>query len=208
MPHIQICTPEKATKEVLAVYEEFYTRMQFPSAPNFIMTQGHAPAVARGTWDLVRNVLVTGELPRWIKEMMFVAISYDRNCRYCAAAHVACCRMLKVDPEWIELAARSSDAIPDPKLREMMLFALKCARDPQSLTTGDYAGLRSYGLSDNEILEIISMAGLAVYANILADATGMEADAMFADYKSEAKPDMARARTSAPAASVKGRAVP
>jgi uncharacterized peroxidase-related enzyme len=188
MPHIPICPPAIATKEVLAVYEEFYTRMQFPSAPNFIMTQGHAPAVARGTWDLVRNVLVMGELPRWIKEMMFVANSYDRNCRYCTAAHIACCRMLEVDPEWIEMAARSSASMPDPKLREMMLFAIKCARDPQSLTAGDYAGLRSYGLSDKEILEIISMAGLAVYANIIADATGMEADETFANYGPAAKP--------------------
>ena len=182
-----------ASKEVLAVYEEFYTRMQFPSAPNFIMTQGHAPTVARGTWDLVRNVLVSGELPRWIKEMMFVAISYDRNCGYCTAAHMACCRMLKVDPEWIELSARSVQAIPDPKMRDMMLFALKCSREPQSLTAPDFARLRLHGLSDKEILEIISMAGLAVYANILADATGMEADEMFGDYAPAATPGAAGA---------------
>jgi uncharacterized peroxidase-related enzyme len=196
MPHIPICPPELASKEALAVYEEFYTRMQFPSAPNFITTQGHSPAVARGTWDLVRNVLVSGELPRWIKEMMFVAISYDRNCRYCTAAHIACCRMLKVDPEWLELAARSTAAIPDPKLREMMLFAIKCAREPQTLEASDYTRLRSHGLSDKEILEIISMAGLAVYANILADATGMEADEMFGNYGPMAKPGAAPASVS------------
>src|SRR5689334_25403535 len=156
--------------------------MQFPSAPNFIMTQGHAPTVARGTWDLVRNVLVAGELPRWIKEMMFVAISSERNCGYCAAAHTACCQMLKVDPEWLELAAGDATAIPDAKLRDMLLFALRCARDPQSLAAGDYARLRSHGLSTEEILEIVGMAALAVYANILADATQMEADEMFGDY--------------------------
>ena len=58
--------------------------MSFPSAPNFIMTQGHSPTVARGTWEVVRNVLVSGEIPRWTKEMMFVAISKDRACRYCS----------------------------------------------------------------------------------------------------------------------------
>jgi alkylhydroperoxidase family enzyme len=90
--------------------------------------------------------------------------------------------MLKVDPEWIELAAGSIAEIPDPKLREMMLFALKCSRAPRSVTSSDHARLQSFGLSEKEILEIISMAGLAVYANIVADATGMEADEMFADY--------------------------
>jgi uncharacterized peroxidase-related enzyme len=168
------------------VYEEFYSQMRFPSAPNFIMTQGHSPTVARGTWELVRSVLVLGELPRWVKEMMFVAISYERNCGYCTAAHIACCRMLKIDPEWIELAARSAHAIPDPKVRDMILFACKSARDPQSLTKDDYTALRGHGLRDSEILEIISMAALAVYANILADATQMDADESFAaDWKKE-----------------------
>lgn len=183
MPYIPICPPKAAARETLKVYEEFHRGMRFPSAPNFIMTQGHAPGVARGTWELVRNVLVGGEIPRWIKEMMFVAISSERNCRYCAAAHIACCQMLNVNPDWIERAARDPGSISDPKLRDMMLFALKCAREPQSLTASDYAGLRAHDLTEKEIVEIISMAGLAVYANIMADATCMEADEMFKDYE-------------------------
>jgi len=182
MPHIKICTPDAASKEVRAVYADFAAKMQFPSAPNFIMTQGHSPVAAQGTWDLVRSVLVSGALPRWIKEIMFVAISHDRNCLYCKAAHMACCRMLKVDPAWIEYAAGDVDLIPDPKLRDMVQFARKCARVPQSLTASDYALLRTYGLADTEIVEIVSMAALAVYANILADATRMEEDPMFEAY--------------------------
>ena len=75
MAHLEIVQPTQAPKEVQAVYEEFHRRMSFPSPPNFIMTQGHSPTVARGTWELVRNVLVSGEIARWMKEMMFVAIS-------------------------------------------------------------------------------------------------------------------------------------
>jgi uncharacterized peroxidase-related enzyme len=179
VPHIPVCAVSEAPRESVAVYEEFYTQMRFPSAPAFITTQGHSPTVARGTWDLVRSVLVFGVLPRWIKEMMFVAISHDRKCRYCTAAHIACCRMLKVDPEWIRLAASDASAIPDPKLREMLLFAIKCAQTPQALVEEDYARLRGHGLSNREIVEIVSMSAVAVYANIIADATGMEEDPMF-----------------------------
>jgi AhpD family alkylhydroperoxidase len=39
-----------------------------------------------------------------MKELMFVAISVDRGCRYCDAAHVACCRMLGVNPAVLEVA--------------------------------------------------------------------------------------------------------
>ena len=179
MPHIPILQPHEATKEVKGLYEEFYSRMDFPSAPNFIMTQGHSSTVARGTWDVVRGVLVTGKIPRWTKEMMFVAISQDRKCRYCTAAHIACCRMLGVDPALLEALVQDVSGMSDLKVRDIILFSLKCSRDPQSLGEGDYAQLRQHGLGRSEIVEIIAMSAFAVYANIIADATAMEPDAMF-----------------------------
>src|SRR6185503_20531294 len=102
MPHVPVLPPDKASKTVNVIYEEFYRRMSFPSPPNFIMTQGHSATVARGTWEVVQHVLVMGEIPRWTKEMMFVAISKDRSCRYCLAAHVACCRMLGVEADTLD----------------------------------------------------------------------------------------------------------
>ena len=154
--------------------------MSFPAPPNFIMTQGHSHTVARGTWELVRNVLVGGEIPRWTKEMMFVAISIDRQCRYCEAAHVACCRMLGVNPETLHQLVNDVHSIADAKQRDMILFAVKCSRNPQSLAEADFDNLRRHGLSQSEIVETISMSALAVYANIIADATAMEPDEMFA----------------------------
>jgi len=179
MPHIPILTPNDASKEVKSVYDEFHQKMSFPSAPNFIMTQGHSASVARGTWEVVRQVLVMGEIPRWIKEMMFVAISKDRGCNYCTAAHIACCRMLTVPPALIEDLILDAGGLADPKLRDMILFSVKCSRNPQSLTDGDYEQLRQHGLKRSEIVEVVAMSAFAVYANIIADATGMEPDEMF-----------------------------
>jgi uncharacterized peroxidase-related enzyme len=179
MIHVPLLPPGDASPEVRVLYDDFCQRMLFPAAPNFILTQGHSPTVTRGTWDLVRNVLVSGQIPRWTKEMIFAAISMDRDCRYCAAAHLACCRMLGVDPELLDGLVRDVNAISDPKLRDLILFAVKCSREPQSLTEADYEKLRRNGLEQSEIVEVIAMSALAVYANILADATGMEADAMF-----------------------------
>jgi uncharacterized peroxidase-related enzyme len=179
MQHMPILPAHQASKEVTEVYEEFYNRMSFPSAPNFITTQGHSRTVVRGTWEAVKNVLVTGALPRWQKEMIFVAISKDRECQYCTAAHIACCRMLGVKPELLESLVRDVNHIPNRKLRDMVKFALKCSSDPQSLAQEDYESLREHGLNKSEIMEIIAMSAFAVYANIIADATAMEADEMF-----------------------------
>ena len=179
MPHIPILQPHEAPTDVKGVYEEFHRRMAFPSAPNFIMTQGHSSTVARGTWDLVRNVLVIGEIPRWTKEMIFVAISKDRGCRYCTAAHIACCRMLGVKPGLLEELVNDVTGMSDPKVRDMILFALKCSRDPQSLAESDFEQLRRHGLKQSEIVEMIAMSAFAVYANIIANATAMDPDEMF-----------------------------
>lgn len=179
-PHIAPCGPEGAPPRSRVVYEEFHRGMGFPAPPNFILTQGHAPNVARGSWEAVRNILVDGEVLRWMKELIFVAISVDRNCAYCTAAHIACCRMLHVNPDWLVAVTRDRiHEVRDAKMRDVLRFAVKAARDPQKLAEADYAGLRAHGLSTGEIVEIIGMAAFAVYANIIADATAMRADAMF-----------------------------
>lgn len=179
MPHLPVLPFNDAPDGSRAVYHEFHTRMAFPAPPNFIMTQGHSPTVTRGTWEVVRNVLVSGLLPRWMKEMMFVAISNDRNCLYCKAAHIACCRMLGVKPDVLNQLIYDYKTIIDSKTRDIVTFGVKCARNPQAITDADFAVLRSHGFNAPEIMEVVAMSALAVYANIIADATAMEPDAMF-----------------------------
>lgn len=62
----------------------------------------------------------------------------------------------------------------------MIIFALKCSREPRQMEPEDFQRLRQLGMRESAIVELVAMAGLAVYANILADAMRMEADAMFA----------------------------
>ena len=88
--------------------------------------------------------------------------------------------MLGVTPGVLEHLVHDVNGLSDPKLRDMVLFALKCSSNPQTLTEEDYEQLRQHGLKQSEIMEIIAMSALAVYANIIADATAMEQDEMFA----------------------------
>jgi uncharacterized peroxidase-related enzyme len=124
-------------------------------------------------------VLVRGSLPRTLKEMMFVAVLRDRNCRYCEAAHLACCRMIGVDPATMNALVSDVDTVTPPNTRDLLKFAVKCARDPQAIGDADLATLRAHGLTQAEIVEAIAMSALAVYANTIADAVGVDADGMF-----------------------------
>lgn len=179
MPNLEIVEPQDATEEVRALYLDFQRRMGFPAAPNFIKVQGHSLAAASGTWGLVQNTLVGGSLPRTLKEMVFAAVSADRKCRYCEAAHLACCRMLGVDDEMLLKLSTDIEGIDPVRARDMIKFGIKCARDPQSLSQADFDLLRAHGLRESELVELISMSALAVYANIVADATAVPPDEMF-----------------------------
>jgi alkylhydroperoxidase family enzyme len=87
--------------------------------------------------------------------------------------------MLGVNSEWINQLLADVGSITDARLRDMVLFAVKCSRNPKSLDESDFEGLRAHGLMQSHIVEIIAMSALAVYANIIADATGMDEDEMF-----------------------------
>lgn len=176
MPNIALVEPNEASLEVAEVYTDFERRMGFSAPPNFIKTQGHSLAAARSSTSLVDNLLVEGKLPRALKEMLFVAISHERGCRSCEAAHIACCRMLGVDAATMAKVAVAASELTPARSGDIIRFGLKCARDPQSLGVQDFEVLRAHGLSEGEIVEVIAVSGLAVYASIMADATGVESD--------------------------------
>ena len=179
MSRIPITEETHAPSEATEVMIDFRTRMGFPNAPNFIKSQCVAPSVMKGTWSVVRNVLVEGSLPRTLKEMIFLAISADRECRYCQSAHTACCRMLGVDETDITALVSDLGMIKPQRTQDIIRFAVKCAQAPQQLADSEFELLRGHGLGDGEILELIAMSALAVYANTIADATQVEVDAMF-----------------------------
>lgn len=179
MSKLPIVEIANASDEVVEVYHDFKIKMGFPEAPNFIKAQGASTAVVRGTWALVKNILVDGLLPRSLKEMAFVAISKDRNCQYCEAAHLACCRMLGIDIKTLETLVTNIDDVSPVAVREVLRFSIKCSRSPQMINNEDFNALKNVGFSAAEITEIVAMSALAVYANTIADALGIEADQMF-----------------------------
>jgi alkylhydroperoxidase family enzyme len=83
--------------------------------------------------------------------------------------------MLGVNAEFM---VSDVNCLPDPVLRDSILFALKAAREPHALTDADFESLLKHGISRAEIVELISVSALAVYLNIIADATAVEPDDM------------------------------
>ncbi len=70
--------------------------------------------------------------------------------------------------------------LPD-QTRDILRFAIKCGATPERLGNDDFGSLTQHGLDNGQILEVIAAAAMAVYATIIADATILDVDAMFAD---------------------------
>lgn len=87
--------------------------------------------------------------------------------------------MLGVDASLLNSLVADIGGMSDHKDLDMLLFGLKCSRTPQGLRSRDFDQLRDHGVTDGEVVELIAMSGLAVYANIMADATAIDADEMF-----------------------------
>lgn len=180
MPRFSPVSERVASPEVAEIYRNFTEKMGYPDVPSFITTQGQSPAMLAGTCRLVEHLLLEGSLPRATKELIFLAVAADRECEYCREAHAACCRMLGVDEETIETVRKGLQGELPNRLHEILLFAIKCAAAPQELSDTDYGYLQEQGLTEAQILEVIAISALAAYSTIIADATLLEPDAMFA----------------------------
>ena len=62
---------------------------------------------------------------------------------------------------------------PDPAI---VAFAVKSAKTPTAVGQADYDALREMGISDAEIVEIVTLAALGVYLDVLADALKVDVD--------------------------------
>ena len=64
---------------------------------------------------------------------------------------------------------------PD-RTRKIIQFAIRCADEPLTLQKADYEEIRDFGISEAEIVEIVSLAAMGSYFDILADALKLEVD--------------------------------
>jgi uncharacterized peroxidase-related enzyme len=176
-----------AQGDVARVFAEFLRTKGTAFVPNFFKTLAHAPAALEGTWNVNRDVGNRGLLPTALKEMVFVAISAARNCQYCTTAHLAFCALLGVDAATLSLVDTNIDAIEPQRTREVLRFAVHCATNPGSLTPADYEVLRSHGITEAELVELVAMAAFSVYATIVADVLKVDIDTGFHAILQEAK---------------------
>lgn len=145
------------TKEMLNAVEA-----KFGMVPNLVKIIANSPAFLKAYLDF-GAALSNGTLDAETREAIALTVAGGNGCDYCASAHAAASKMLKVSSDEIDarLAGRSSDT----KLGAALAFSRTIIEKNGLVDDNDIEGVRRAGYHDGEITEITGH----VIANILTN---------------------------------------
>lgn len=153
-------------------------REQFGFLPNFFRAQVSRPDLINAEAGLSAGLQITeGALTRKQKEYIFLVASAANLSTYCVTAHCEIVRMLKIEgpePEQIAIDyAHSKIAIAD---KALLNFCTKLNNTPSKIGPADIETLRTYGFSEQQIMEAVLLVGFAKFANVVAFGLGTVPD--------------------------------
>lgn len=162
-----------------AVYAEIRRELGFGIVPNLFKSMAGSPQILRANWDKFRATVLTGHLPRTLKEMVGVLISQANGSEYAMRVHLHGLSALGMSEHVLHALVSDYINCPLPEREKQILrFGLLCATDPLRIGDEDFATLRAYDLSDAEIFEIVATADLFASVNAYTDAIGLEIDTL------------------------------
>ena len=153
-------------------------REQFGFLPNFFPAQTTRPDMIDAEITLTANLLLKdGALARRQKEYIFLVCSAANLSTYCVTAHCEIVRMLHLEgPEPEQIAIDHIHAKIPIADKALLNFCAKLNRQPSKTGASDVEALRTYGFSEQQILEAILLVGWAQFANTVAFGLGTVPD--------------------------------
>jgi uncharacterized peroxidase-related enzyme len=170
-----------ASREIAKIYAVIKHDLQTPFVPNWAKATAPSPAALKMYVGMVSAFYKHLSLPRSLVAMIFFAVAQEVNCVYCSATNELACRTLGVDEQTLSAITAEMTAVKPDRTRGIVQFALKVATNPQGLRAEDYDEVRAYGITNEEIIEIVMIAGMALFNDVLADSLKIEVDPEVAD---------------------------
>ena len=182
MAFIETVPEAEATGAVAAMYAT--DRVVFGHLPN--LTQGFSlrPDVYAAWRQLNGAVKSNMDLRRY--ELATLAAARRLRSSYCSLAHGSILLEQFLGPDGVKAVADHGDAAElDDVDRAIVALADTVAADATAVTQADIDRLRSLGLTDAEILDVVLAAAVRAFFSKVLDGLGIEADARFGDLDPE-----------------------
>jgi uncharacterized peroxidase-related enzyme len=178
MTFIETVPEDQATG---ATAESYATdRETFGYLPNFTQAFSRRPAVY-AAWRELNGAIKSGmDLQRY--ELATVSAARRLRSSYCTLAHGSVLVDQFLEPEVVRaaIADHRTAGLSSTDVAVMDL-ADKVADDASSIQQADVDHLRSLGLSDTDILDVVLAAAARCFFSKTLDALGVEPDAKYAD---------------------------
>ena len=149
-------------------------KSQFGFIPNLFRAQTMRPDLVEAEAQLVNAILIEEcALTRKEKEYIFLVCSAANLSTYCVTAHCEIVRSLHIEgPEPEQIALDYTSASIPVETKALLTFAAKLNNTPTRIRKQDIDALRTYGYTDQQIMETVVVAGFAKFANFLAFGLG------------------------------------
>jgi uncharacterized peroxidase-related enzyme len=178
MTFIETVPEDQATGATAALYAT--DREAFGHLPNFTRAFSARPEVY-GAWRQLNGAIKSGmDLRRY--ELATLAAARRLRSSYCMLAHGSVLVDKFLEPDVLR-AAVADHRTADLSATDVavMDFADKVVADATSIEQADIDRLRSAGLSDTDILDVVLAASARCFFSKTLDALGVEPDAKYAD---------------------------
>ncbi|MEW5958342.1 MAG: hypothetical protein AB1801_11490 [Chloroflexota bacterium] len=167
---LRLVDEQTADGKITALFDDIRRELGVPHVGPAYQIAALSPAVLVSAWGMYRNFIQRATLPLPLLFMIHYTISSAKNCQYCSTGFKVACRSVGVDEEMLEALVSNLDAVNPKRVQEIIKFAVKCALNPQGLTGADYDRVRDQGVSDEELVEIIGWAAIAIFNDTTSDA--------------------------------------
>ncbi|MGF1536739.1 MAG: carboxymuconolactone decarboxylase family protein [Elainellaceae cyanobacterium] len=180
MVYVDLFEPDFTSDDkITSIYEQISTELGFGVVPNLFKSMAVNPDFLEANWHKFRSIILEGEMPRTLKEMVGVAVSQANQSEYALKVHLHGLSVLGISEEVLRTLVTDFENCPLPNREKAIIsFGLRAATAPQSLADTDYQNLRDHGLDNKEIFEVIATANLFTQINQYTDAIGLEVDAL------------------------------
>lgn len=158
MARVKIVKPESTEDPIIGEIFSWVTEME-GAVPNHFYVELNFPEYLKAKLGSTRVLWQMGELALPEIQHVGILVSKANGCPYCTAAF---CTILNYGLDTAEdyvqsLLSEGVGVVADRRLKTILDFALKANADAKSVTDEDVVGLRSVGLSDKGIVQLVHL---------------------------------------------------
>jgi uncharacterized peroxidase-related enzyme len=169
MTRVQVIDPKTATGDAKSLLDAVQAKLGI--TPNFLRVLANSPKALEGFLGLY-GAAVGFSLDKATQERIALAVAERNACQYCVSAHTGRGAGLTNDEMLLNREGRSDHA----RAAAVLAFADAVNTNVGEVSQSDFDAARAAGLSDRELIEIITVVALNIFTNILNKTTQVDID--------------------------------